>query len=110
MKRAMRKSLVNKIVYTAAVFFLIAGIAIVLHHHDIPPKLAGCKICNLKYSFNAPSDKKAIDSSLAVAISYARLREILPVIAELAGDEAYPIPFSTALLIDLNKSPPVCPA
>jgi hypothetical protein len=97
---------VKKIAYIVSFFFLITGSAIVFHHHDIPPKLAGCKICKVKYSFTGPQYKAAIDSTLAVAVGYARLIEMLPVTPELTGDKAYRVPSSIALLIYLNKSPP----
>jgi hypothetical protein len=107
MKMQMNGAFVNKIVYIVSFFFLITGIAILLHHHDIPPKLAGCKICKVKYSFTGPQYKAAADSPFAVAVGYARFREMLPVTPELTGAKAYRAPSSIALLIYLNKSPPV---
>jgi hypothetical protein len=98
---------VKKIGYIVSVFFLITGIAIALHHHDNPPKLAGCKICKVKYSFIGPQYKSSAGSTPSVAGGSAWLMEMLPATPELTGDKAYRIPASIALLIYLNKSPPV---
>lgn len=98
---------VKNIAYIVLFFFLITGLAIVLHYHDSPPKLAGCKICKIKYSFTGPQVKTAIDSTLAVAVGYARLIGMLPFKPELTEDKAYRVPSSITLLIYLNKSPPV---
>jgi hypothetical protein len=98
---------VKKIVYIVLFFFLVTGIAIVLHHHDIPPKLAGCIVCKVKYSFTGPQYRAAIDPTFAGLVSYARLTGMLPLAHELFGDNADRIPSYISLSIYLNKSPPI---
>jgi hypothetical protein len=103
----MNAALRRKIIYIISFLFLIIGTAIVLHHHDSSPKLAGCKRCKVTFTFTGPQYKAAINSTLAVAVWYAQFKEILPVTTELIGDKPQHIPLYIAPLIFSNKSPPV---
>lgn len=97
---------VKKIVYITSFFFLITGIALAVHPHDLPPQFTGCKICNVKIPFTGTPYKNAKDCSLAVAVGCGRLLDMLPVTPELICDVARRAPSSIALLTYLNKSPP----
>jgi hypothetical protein len=107
MNMQMNGAFLKKIGYLASFFFLITGIAVVLHHHDIPLNLAGCKICKVKISFTGTPSKAAVDSNLAATVSFARFMAMLPVTPERTGPKAPRLPSSVALLPYLNKSPPV---
>jgi hypothetical protein len=107
MNMQMNGAFLKKIGYLVSFFFLISGIAIVLHHHDIPLDLAGCKICKVKISFTGTPSKAAVDSTLAVAVSFARFMTMLPVTPEQTEPKASRLPSSVTLLPYSNKSPPV---
>jgi hypothetical protein len=96
----------NKIVYIVSIFFLITGTALVLHHHDIPLKFAGCTICKIKNSLTGPQNRNVMDAVFAVTDNFSQMVELLPASAELIRDQAFCAPSSVHLLIDLNKSPP----
>jgi disulfide bond formation protein DsbB len=108
MNMQMNGAFLKEFGYLASFFFLITGIAIALHHHDIPINMAGCKICKVKISFTTPS-KAVVDSTLAAAASFARFMAMLPVTPERTGPKASRLPSSFALLLYSNKSPPVHP-
>lgn len=96
----------NKIAYIISIFFLVTGTALVLHHHDIPLKLAECYICKVKHSLTGQQFKNPVDKIFRVTNNSYRIIELLPLSPGHICDRVSCKTSSIHLLTDSNKSPP----
>ena len=94
-------------IFLSSFFFLLAILTIAYHSERYTFRLAGCSLCNFKYSTSLSVQKINSDPLPAMAANHPWPEAILPASHEiLSTDASVHIPSILSCSL-LNKSPPI---
>ena len=94
-------------IFLSANFFLLAILTLAFHYERYTFRLAGCSICNIKYSTSLSVQKIMSDPLSAMAANHPWAEGILPASHEILSTDA-PVHIPSLLSCTLfNKAPPI---
>ena len=94
-------------IFLSAIFFLLGILTLAFHYERYTFRLAGCSICNIKYSTSLSVQKINSDPLSAMAANHPWPEAILPASHEILSTDA-PVYIPSLLSCSLfNKAPPI---